>query len=67
AAWLIEHCGWKAYRRDGLGVHPEHALVLVNYGCNQGTLLLQLAREIAESVQDVFDIALEIEPRVYGS
>ncbi|MEM8662440.1 MAG: UDP-N-acetylmuramate dehydrogenase [Pseudomonadota bacterium] len=67
AAWLIEHCGWKGHRRDDLGVHPEHALVLVNYGCNQVKSLLQLAREIADSVLDVFDIALEIEPRVYGS
>ncbi|MEM8562403.1 MAG: UDP-N-acetylmuramate dehydrogenase [Pseudomonadota bacterium] len=67
AAWLIEHCGWKGYRRDGLGVHPEHALVLVNYGSGQGRPLLHLAREIADSVLDVFDIALEIEPRVYGS
>ena len=67
AAWLIEHCGWKGYRRNGLGVHPEHALVLVNYGCNQGKALLNLAGEIADTVMRAFDIVLEIEPRVYGA
>jgi len=67
AAWFIDQCGWKGYNRDGLGVHPEHALVLVNYGCNSGKQLLELAAAIAESVQANFGIALEIEPRVYGA
>ena len=66
AAWLIEHCGWKGHRRDGLGVHPEHALVLVNYGSDRGDALLELAGEVAASVLDIFDIQLEIEPRIYG-
>lgn len=72
AAWLIEACGWKGHRRDGLGVHPEHALVLVNYGngsghsSHSGEALLALAAEVAASVQDRFGIALEIEPRIYG-
>lgn len=67
AAWLIDHCGWKGFRRDGLGVHPEHALVLVNYGSDSGAQLLALAADVAASVQDSFDIELEIEPRVYGA
>jgi UDP-N-acetylmuramate dehydrogenase len=66
AAWLIEFCGWKGHRDRGLGVHPEHALVLVNYGNDDGADLLSLARAIADSVLDTFDIALEIEPRIYG-
>jgi UDP-N-acetylmuramate dehydrogenase len=66
AAWLIDFCGWKGYRQGGLGVHPEHALVLVNYGNDNGADLLSLARAIADSVLDTFDIALEIEPRIYG-
>jgi len=67
AAWLIERCGWKGFRRDGLGVHPEHALVLVNYGNDRGTDLLSLAGEIAASVRERFDVALEVEPRIYGT
>ena len=66
AAWLIDYCGWKGRRVDGLGIHPEHALVLVNYGSNNGRELLSLAAAVADSVGDTFGIALEIEPRVYG-
>lgn len=66
AAWLIDHCGWKGYRRDGLGIHPEHALVLVNYGNDSGEALLELAAEVATSVLDSFDLRLEVEPRIYG-
>jgi UDP-N-acetylmuramate dehydrogenase len=67
AAWMIDHCGWKGYRRDDLGVHGQHALVLVNYGNNSGEQLLSLASDIVGSVYDNFGVRLEIEPRVYGS
>jgi UDP-N-acetylmuramate dehydrogenase len=66
AAWMIDQCGWKGHRKEGVGVHPEHALVLVNYGSNSGATLLALADEIAGSVYDVFGVSLEIEPRIYG-
>ncbi len=67
AAWLIEQCGWKGQRDGDLGVHPNHALVLVNYGADSGSELLALADRIAESVQARFEVALEIEPRIYGA
>ena len=66
AAWLIDYCGWKGRRCDGVGVHPDHALVLVNYGANNGEQLLALARDIADSVAHSFGLQLDIEPRVYG-
>jgi len=66
AAWFIDQCGWKGFRRDGVGVHPEHALVLVNLACDEGRKLLALAREIADSVRDRYGLSLEIEPRIYG-
>lgn len=66
AAWLIEYCGWKGWRGDGVGVHAEHALVLVNCGGGTGRELLSLARKIAGSVRDTFGLDLAIEPRVYG-
>jgi len=65
AAWLIDYCGWKGRRRGGVGVHPGHALVLVNYGSDSGVELLSLAAEIADSVERTFAVALEIEPRIY--
>jgi UDP-N-acetylmuramate dehydrogenase len=67
AAWMIDHCGWKGFRRNDLGVHEKHALVLVNYGNNSGEQLLSLASEIAESVHNKFGVSLEIEPRLYGA
>ena len=66
AAWLIDRAGWKGYRGAGVGVHPQHALVLVNLGANSGDQLLALADEIACSVQRLFSVELEMEPRVYG-
>ncbi len=66
AAWLIEQCGWKGYRQGGVGVHPEHALVIVHYGGADGAAVLALARRIADSVAGRFGVVLEIEPRVYG-
>ncbi len=66
AAWLIEHCGWKGYRSGSVGVHPQHALVLINYGGGDASDLLALAGKIVESVREQFELSLDIEPRVYG-
>lgn len=66
AAWFIDQCGWKGYRENGVGVHPEHALVLVNYGSNSGEEILKLANRIAGSVKERFAVELEQEPRTYG-
>jgi UDP-N-acetylmuramate dehydrogenase len=66
AAWLIEHCGWKGKREGGVGVHPRHALVLVNYDSESGEKLLSLAQAITGDVHSQFGIELEIEPRIYA-
>jgi UDP-N-acetylmuramate dehydrogenase len=66
AAWLIERCGWLGHREGGVGVHPDHALVLVHYGGADGAALLALAERIRGSVAERFGVTLEIEPRVYG-
>jgi UDP-N-acetylmuramate dehydrogenase len=67
AAWLIDQCGWRGRREGGLGVHPEHALVIVHYGGADGRAVMALAERIARSVAERFDVRLEIEPRVYGA
>lgn len=66
AAWLIDQAGWKGHQGAGVGVHEQHALVLVNRGANSGEALLALADDIANSVEEKFGIRLEMEPRVYG-
>ncbi|MDV3468907.1 UDP-N-acetylmuramate dehydrogenase [Stenotrophomonas sp. C3(2023)] len=67
AAWMIEHCGWKAYREGDAGVSPAHALVLVNHGQATGAELLALARQISASVLETFGVPIEPEPRLIGA
>lgn len=64
AAWLIERAGWKGFREGDVGVHRDHALVLVNHGEATGEALLQLARRIQASVQELFGIELQPEVRI---
>jgi UDP-N-acetylmuramate dehydrogenase len=65
AGWMIDRLGWKGVRRRAVGVHTEHALVLVNYGGAAAEEVVDLAREIQLSVREAFDLDMEIEPRVY--
>ena len=67
AAWLIEQCGWKGYRKKDVGVHCQQALVLVHHWhARTGEqdickALQQLAQTIQASVQDKFGIELKQE------
>ncbi len=64
AAWLIEQCGWKGRREGPVGVHQNHALVLVHYGHGNGHQLLQLARHIQQDVNERFAVQLQPEPKI---
>ena len=65
AAWLIETCGWKGYKKNNVGVFKNHALVLVNYGSNNGEKILELSEEIKISVKEKFNIILENEVNIF--
>ena len=58
AAWLIESCGWKGFRKDDAGIYSNHALVLVNHGHATGQQIHQLAHAIQASVREVYQIEL---------
>ena len=64
AAWLIDTLGYKGYRNHEAGVHPNQALVLVNYGNAKGAEIKKLAQQIRNKVKEKFAINLEFEVNI---
>lgn len=64
AGWLIEKAGLKGYREQGVGVHENQALVLVNYASEQGRDVVTLAKYVQQQVLTKFDISISPEVRM---
>ena len=62
AAWLIEQCGWKGKKLGGAQVWPKQPLVIVNANNASAQDIIDLAAQVAASVQEKFGI--EIHPEV---
>jgi UDP-N-acetylmuramate dehydrogenase len=64
AGWFIESCGWKGRVVGNTGTHSSQALVIVNHGDASGQEILNIAREIKESVFKKFGIELKEEVNI---
>ena len=59
AAWMIDKCGWKGFRRGNAGVWDTQPLVLVNAtGQASPSEILSLENEIIASVRERFGVTL---------
>lgn len=65
AGWMIDNCGWKGHKEQGVGVYHKQALVLIHDGGATLAALLQLAEKIQRSVFEKFAVELEIEPQTF--
>ena len=64
AGWLIEQCGWKGKRCGPVGMYEKNALVMVNYGDATLDNVLELQKNIQDSVQEKFGVVLVREPSI---
>lgn len=65
AGWLIEKAGFKGKRYGDAGIHKNQALVLVNYGNATGEEILNVSREIQETILKTFGISIEAEVNIF--
>ena len=64
AAWLIDQAGWKENTINGVQVHKNQPLVLINPEKKDQQEVLDFACAIQDDIKRRFGIELEIEPEV---
>lgn len=64
AGWLIEQAGFKGKRFGDAGIHKNQALVLVNYGNATGQEILNVSKDIQQTIFNTFGIHIEAEVNV---
>ncbi len=65
AAYLIEKAGYKGKRKGNVGIYERHALIVVNYGTENGQEIREFIQDIQREVQTKFNIELEPEVRIF--
>jgi UDP-N-acetylmuramate dehydrogenase len=66
AGWLIDQCQFKGHKEGGAQVHPNQALVLINYSDASSSDVVRLANQVRSAVKEKFGITLEHEVRFMG-
>lgn len=64
AAFLIDRAGFKGKRIGNIGTYPKQALIIVNYGTNDGNEIVSFMNHIQQEVINKFGIKLEPEVRI---
>ena len=65
--WLLDKaCSCLGYKVGNVGIHTNHALVLVNYGGATAAEIENFARDISERVRLKVDIEIEWEVTKMG-
>lgn len=65
AAFLIDKAGFKNKNNKKVGTYKHHSLIIVNYGSEEGSDILDFVNEIQQRVHSQFKIWLEPEVRIY--
>jgi len=58
AAYLIEKAGYKGMRKGLVGVYEKHALIIVNYGTDNGKEIAAFMKEIQQEVFRQYGVML---------
>lgn len=62
AAWLIDSCGFRGKKENGIAMYSKQPLVLVNYGIQNNRYLTDYVEKVQKMVKNKFDIELKAEP-----
>lgn len=65
AAFLIDKAGYKGKRNGNIGTYPNQPLIIVNYGTDDGTEIVDFMKEIKDAVNNKFGIMLEPEVWIF--
>ena len=65
AAFLIEKAGYKGRRSGEVGIYEHHALIIVNYGTENGRDIVNFMHEVQQAIEEKFAIRLLPEVQIY--